>query len=82
MAPFVDGLRRRGLEAIALSLPKRRAEDALGAFYDQVPDEADVVVGGHSFGGRVASLAAASGRPVLRRARLLQLSASSARRPG
>ncbi len=62
MTPFVDGLRRRGLEAVALSLPKRRAEDALGAFYAQVPDEADVVVGGHSFGGRVASLAAASGQ--------------------
>ncbi len=62
MAPFVDGLRDRGLEAVALSLPKRKAEDALPAFYDQVPDEPGVVVGGHSYGGRVASLAAAERR--------------------
>lgn len=60
MAPFVEGLVRRGLEAHALSLPRRRAEDAVAALLDQVPDAPDVVVGGHSFGGRVASLAAAS----------------------
>jgi predicted alpha/beta-hydrolase family hydrolase len=61
MAPFIEGLRRRGLEAHALTLPKRRAEDAVAALLDQVPDATDVVVGGHSYGGRVASLAAASG---------------------
>jgi hypothetical protein len=61
MAPFVDGLRARGLEAFALSLPKRRAEDAVAALLEQVPDAPDVVVGGQSYGGRVASLAAASG---------------------
>jgi hypothetical protein len=32
------------------------------AFEAQVPDEPGVVVGGHSFGGRVASLSAAAGR--------------------
>jgi predicted alpha/beta-hydrolase family hydrolase len=62
MAPFVDGLRERGFEAVALTLPKRRAEDAVAALLEQVPDGPDVVVGGHSYGGRVASLAAASGR--------------------
>ncbi len=59
MAPFVDGLRARGLDARAIDLPKRKAEDALPAFHAVVPSERDVVVGGHSFGGRVASLAAA-----------------------
>src|SRR5205814_2367765 len=43
----------------AITLPVRRAEDAIAAMLDQVPDEPGIVVGGHSFGGRVASLAAA-----------------------
>jgi len=59
MAPFVDGLRARGVAATAIDLPKRRAEDALPAFHLVVPAARDVAVGGHSFGGRVASLAAA-----------------------
>ena len=58
MTPFVDGLRARGFDATAIDLPRRKAEDALPAFHAVVP-AADVVVGGHSFGGRVASLAAA-----------------------
>jgi predicted alpha/beta-hydrolase family hydrolase len=62
MAPWVDGLRSRGFEARALDLPRRRAEDAVAAFEAQVPDEPGVVVGGHSYGGRVASLSAAGGR--------------------
>jgi len=59
MAPWVDGLRARGFEAFALDLPRRRAEDAVAAFEAQVPDGPGVVVGGHSYGGRVASLSAA-----------------------
>jgi predicted alpha/beta-hydrolase family hydrolase len=59
MAPFVSGLRARGVTATAIDLPKRKAEDALPAFHLVVPSAADVAVGGHSFGGRVASLAAA-----------------------
>jgi predicted alpha/beta-hydrolase family hydrolase len=59
MAPFVEGLRVRGIEATAIDLPKRKAEDAVPAFHEVVPSAADVVVGGHSYGGRVASLAAA-----------------------
>jgi uncharacterized protein len=62
MRAHVDGLRARGFEAFALDLPKRKAEEAVPAFEAQVPDEPGVVVGGHSFGGRVASLSAASGR--------------------
>jgi pimeloyl-ACP methyl ester carboxylesterase len=59
MAPFVSGLQARGLDAAAIDLPKRKAEDAVPAFHLVVPSAPDVVVGGHSYGGRVASLAAA-----------------------
>lgn len=59
MAPFVDGLRARGIPAVAIDLPRRKAEDALPAFHLAVPSATDVAVGGHSYGGRVASLAAA-----------------------
>jgi predicted alpha/beta-hydrolase family hydrolase len=61
MAPFVDGLRRRGLDADAVDLPKRRAEDAVPAWRAAVPDGPGTVAGGHSYGGRVASLAAGAG---------------------
>lgn len=61
MAPFVDGLRRRGLTADAVDLPKRKAEDAVPAWRAAVPDGPGTVAGGHSYGGRVASLAAAAG---------------------
>lgn len=61
MAPFVEGLRRRGLLADAVDLPRRKAEDAVPAWRAAVPDGAATVAGGHSYGGRVASLAAAAG---------------------
>ena len=57
--PGSTGCAARGHEAHALTLPRREAEDAVAAFEAQVPDEPGVVVGGHSFGGRVASLSAA-----------------------
>lgn len=59
MAPYVEGLRRRGVAASAIDLPRRKAEDAVPAFHLVVPSEPGVVVGGQSYGGRVASLAAA-----------------------
>ena len=62
MAPWVEGLRARGIDARAIDLPKRKAEDAVAAFEAQVPDEDGVVIGGHSYGGRVASLAVAGVR--------------------
>ena len=61
MAPFVNGLRRRGLVADAVDLPKRKAEDAVPVWRALVPDGAGTIAGGHSYGGRVASLAAAAG---------------------
>jgi uncharacterized protein len=62
MRPWVDGLRARGIDAQAVELPKRKAEDAVAAYEAQVPDEPGIVIGGHSFGGRVASLAVAGVR--------------------
>lgn len=61
MAPFVEGLRRRGLDAGAVDLPKRKAEDAVPVWRALVPDGPGTVAGGHSYGGRVASLAAGAG---------------------
>jgi uncharacterized protein len=59
MRAHVDGLVRRGLDAATVSLPVRRAEDAVEAYRAQVDDLPRSVVGGHSYGGRVASLLAA-----------------------
>lgn len=59
MAGHVEGLRRRGIEATAIDLPKRRAEDAVPVLRTLVPDGPGIAVGGQSYGGRVASLAAA-----------------------
>jgi len=59
MTPYVKGLEARGIVATAIDLPRRRAEDAVPAFHQVVPREVGIVVGGQSYGGRVASLAAA-----------------------
>jgi predicted alpha/beta-hydrolase family hydrolase len=64
MAPHVEGLRRRGIDAEAIDLPLKKAEAAVIALRAIVPDgpAADgtpIAVGGQSYGGRVASLAAA-----------------------
>jgi predicted alpha/beta-hydrolase family hydrolase len=59
MTPYVNGLQSRGIAATAIGLPTRKAEDAIPAFHKVVPREPWVVVGGQSYGGRVASLAAA-----------------------
>lgn len=69
MAPHVAGLRARGIEARAIDLPRGRAERAVPVFAGILAAEPGIAVGGHSFGGRVASLAAAdacdAGRPPL-----------------
>ena len=64
MAAHVRGLVARGVDARAIDLPVRKAEEAAPIFRTIVPDgpEADripIAVGGQSYGGRVASLAAA-----------------------
>lgn len=69
MAPHVAGLRARGVEARAVDLPRGRAERAVAVFARALEADLGIAVGGHSFGGRVASLAAANacdtGRPPL-----------------
>ena len=59
------GLAARGLDVRLVELPKGRAERAVpvfGAALDE-EDSGATVIGGHSYGGRVASLLAAE-RPV------------------
>ncbi len=64
MRPHVDGLRSRGLEAQAVGLPIAKAEKVVPAYHGQVPEMSTAVIGGHSYGGRVASLLAAAERPL------------------
>ena len=67
MAGHVRGLAARGVEARAIDLPVKLAEAAVPAFRTIVPDGQTaagaegrhIAVGGQSYGGRVASLAAA-----------------------
>jgi predicted alpha/beta-hydrolase family hydrolase len=59
MRPYVTGLKRRGIVASAVDLPVRTAEEVVGVWTSTVPDGPGVAVGGQSYGGRVASLAAA-----------------------
>jgi pimeloyl-ACP methyl ester carboxylesterase len=54
MAPHVAGLQLRGIDARAVDLPKGRAERAVPIFARLLASEPGIVVGGHSFGGRVA----------------------------
>ena len=65
MRAYVQLLRRRGVDAHALRLPRGRAERAMGALREQVGSALpEAVIGGHSFGGRVASLVAAQTTPA------------------
>jgi uncharacterized protein len=61
MRPHVDGLRTRGVEATAIDLPKGRAERAMPVYAARLAAlGGPAVIGGHSYGGRVASMLAAS----------------------
>lgn len=59
--PYIAGLKRRGVEASALDLPRSRTEPALARYREALTalESNETVIGGHSFGGRVASLLAA-----------------------
>jgi predicted alpha/beta-hydrolase family hydrolase len=56
MKPYVVGFKRRGIEAMAVDLPKSNPERAVEVFIKQ--SGRDVVAGGQSYGGRMASMAA------------------------
>jgi predicted alpha/beta-hydrolase family hydrolase len=65
MKPYIDGLNALGVEAEALRLPKGAAERAMRPLREQVGEGlATSVIGGHSFGGRVASMVAAESSPA------------------
>jgi uncharacterized protein len=60
MRPHVEGLERRGMSAQAVALPKGKADRAVPVYRTALGAEPSAaVIGGHSYGGRVASLLAA-----------------------
>lgn len=71
MQPWVEALLERGLDACAVGLPRSSAERALPVYRDLIETArangsnpaTDFIIGGHSFGGRVASMLAAE-QPV------------------
>jgi len=65
MKPYIDGLAELGITGDMVGLPVRRAEDAVAAYRQQLPGSlSECVIGGHSYGGRVASLLAAEEAPA------------------
>jgi len=58
MKPYVAGFKRRGIDAIAVDLPRGGAEKAVPVFIKTSGRGREVIGGGQSFGGRVASMAA------------------------
>ena len=65
MRPYVGRLKKLGIDAYALRLPRGDARRAMGPLREQVgPELPDAIIGGHSFGGRVASLVAAETPPA------------------
>jgi pimeloyl-ACP methyl ester carboxylesterase len=59
MKPYVVGFKRRGIDALAVDLPRGGAEKAVPVFIKASGQGHEVIGGGQSFGGRVASMAAA-----------------------
>jgi len=64
MKAYIDGLLERGVEARAISLPLGKPERAVDAYRSQVPELAKDIIGGHSYGGRMASMLAAQEAPA------------------
>jgi pimeloyl-ACP methyl ester carboxylesterase len=60
MHPWIEALASHGLAVLAIDLPRGRAERAVPVFDKAIAASGAVVAGGHSFGGRVASIAVAS----------------------
>ena len=58
MKPYLVGFKRRGIEAAAVDLPRGGAEKAVPVFIKASGRGREVIGGGQSFGGRVASMAA------------------------
>jgi uncharacterized protein len=58
MKPYVAGFKARSVDAMAVDLPRGGAERAVPIFIKASGRGREVVGGGQSFGGRVASMAA------------------------
>ena len=63
MQPWVEALREHGVNAEALDLPRGNAERAMTRFTAALEGSPGAAIGGHSYGGRVASMVAAQ-QPV------------------
>jgi predicted alpha/beta-hydrolase family hydrolase len=59
MRPWVDALAPRGVLAVALDVPKSSNDRAVDVFRCALSEQPGAAVGGHSYGGRMASLLAA-----------------------
>lgn len=59
MRPHVVGLEARGLRAVAVQLPRGGPAERAVSHYREAAQDHGAVIGGHSFGARVASLLAA-----------------------
>ena len=59
MAPWVRALRAERVTAQAVDLPKSSADRAQGVFRSALATDPGAAIGGHSYGGRMASLVAA-----------------------
>ena len=65
MRPYIRQLRKLGIHARALRLPRGAAERATVSLREQVGEGLPAsVIGGHSYGGRVASMVAAETAPA------------------
>lgn len=65
MQPYIQRLVELGVDASALRLPRGAAERAMKSLRQQVGASLPAsVIGGHSYGGRVASMVAAETQPA------------------
>jgi len=63
MRPWVTELAAHGVHATALDLPKSNGDRAIGVFRQALEQWPGAAIGGHSYGGRMASMLAAD-QPV------------------
>ena len=65
MQPYIQRLTKLGIDARALRLPRGAAERAMTSLLEQVGEALPAsVIGGHSYGGRVASMVAGERSPA------------------
>jgi predicted alpha/beta-hydrolase family hydrolase len=59
MRPWVTELAAHGVHATALDLPKSSSDRAIAVFRQALVQQPGAAIGGHSYGGRMASMLAA-----------------------